>query len=82
MIKQLKYIMWSEYLQQQTKEAINELRCDKNGNIYFKHKKCGYTKASIEDLLNNKYILHQKSNTTALHFATINDLILAGWCID
>lgn len=73
---------WSISLQQQTLEAIEELRCDPNGALHFKHKTLGYAKTEVTDLIAGIYKLVNKKTGQQYSFKNQNELLSAGWCID
>ena len=73
---------WSLDLQKQTREAIEEMHCDSNGLLHFKHKMYGYAAAEISDLLRGQFLLTHKSQKINYAFSDCNDLIKSGWCID
>jgi hypothetical protein len=40
---------WSESLQQQTREAIEQIQVTPGGNLHFKHATQGYAYATVDD---------------------------------
>lgn len=73
---------WSLDLQQQTRDAIDEMRCDPNGYLHFKHKLHGYAKAEVSDLLTGKYILKNKNQNISYTFSDRDGIVKSGWCAD
>ena len=73
---------WSQSLQQQTREAIETLALCPDGNLYFKHKKAGYARATLEGLMGCGVTLISKAANEALKFESVESLLQAGWVID
>lgn len=73
---------WSESLQQQTREAIENLQIGPDGLLHFKHKTLGYAVSDIEGLLGKGIALQVKDGLAKYVFASAGELIEAGWAID
>lgn len=73
---------WSQRLQQQTRDAIEELPVTADGRLHFKHASLGYAHAAYDDLCNDGLILHASSDGDVYHFAGVDDLLLSGWALD
>lgn len=73
---------WSEGLQQQTKDAISELHFSPDGNLHFKNINGGCAYITVQNLMKGNLLL-VGSKTDELHqFASVDDLLAAGWAID
>jgi hypothetical protein len=73
---------WSESLQEQTREALMEMRGTPDGCIHFKHKSMGSGTVRVVDLANDQLILAAKASSRSLQFQNVQALIDAGWVID
>ena len=73
---------WSEALTQQTRDAIDELPVTPDGRIHFKHPTLGYAYATLDDLFNERLILHAQTRSEEYCFAAVETLLQAGWAID
>lgn len=74
--------IWSEELQQQTRDAIEQLRVTADGRLRFKHATLGYAYATYDDLCNNRLVLYSDRGGDTHHFPLINNLLQAGWVLD
>lgn len=72
---------WSESLQAQTREAIDDLSIGGDGRLHFKHKSLGYAFSEVTDLI-DVIKLTCKRTSAVYSFASCDDLIEAGWAID
>ena len=73
---------WSETLQQQTRAAIEQMPVTPDGRIHFKHPTLGYAYATLDDLFNDRLILHAKTDTEEYRFEGVEALLQAGWVVD
>ena len=73
---------WSESLQQQTRDAIEQMPVTPDGRIHFKHPTLGYAYATFDDLFNDCLILRSKTGIGEYRFAEVDALLLAGWAVD
>ena len=73
---------WSESLQQQTRDAIEQMPVTPDGRIHFKHLTLGYTYATFDDLFNDRLLLRPKTGIDEYRFAEVEALLQAGWAID
>jgi len=74
---------WSEELQQQTRDAISEIRVSPyDGNLHFKNSGGCFAFMTIQDLLGGKLSLTDKENGQVFEFADLNELLNAGWAMD
>ena len=73
---------WSESLQQQTRDAIEQMPVTPDGRIHFKHPTLGYAYATLDDLFNDCLILRSKTGSDEHLFAEVEALLQAGWAID
>ncbi len=78
----LKTTPWSEALIQQTRDAIDELPVTPDGRIHIKHPTLGYAYATLDDLFNERLILHAKTGSEEYCFEAVETLLQAGWAID
>ena len=73
---------WSESLQQQTRDAIEQMPVTPDGRIHFKHPTLGYAYATPDDLFNDRLLLRPKTGIDEYRFAEVEALLQAGWAID
>ena len=73
---------WSESLQQQTRDAIEQVPVTPDGRIHFKHPTLGYAYATLDDLFNDRLLLRPKTGIDEYRFAEVEALLQAGWAID
>jgi hypothetical protein len=73
---------WSEALIQQTRDAIDELPVTPYSRIHFMHPTLGYAHATLDDLFNERLILHAQTSSEEYCFAAVETLLQAGWAID
>jgi hypothetical protein len=73
---------WSEGLQQETRDAISEMRINPDGKLHFKNCHKGYAYMSVQDLLSGKLSLTDKESGEAIEFASTEELLAAGWAVD
>jgi hypothetical protein len=73
---------WSEGLQQQTREAIGEMRINPDGKLHFKNHDTRGAFIQAHDLVCGKLSLTDKENGQVSEFADIDKLLSAGWAID
>lgn len=73
---------WSESLQQQTRNAIEQLPMTRDGHLHFKHLTLGGAFATLDDLCNDRLVLHSKSGLAAQTFDDVDALLQAGWAMD
>jgi hypothetical protein len=74
---------WSKGLQQQTRDAISEMRVSPHdGKLHFKNHDKGYAFMTIQDLLCAKMSLTDKENGQVSEFVDSDELLNAGWAID
>lgn len=73
---------WSETLQQQTRDAIEQMPVTSDGRIHFKHPTLGYAYATLDDLMHDRLILHAKTDTEEYRFEGVEALLQAGWAVD
>ena len=73
---------WSETMQQQTRDAIEQMPVTSDGRIHFKHPTLGYAYATLEDLMQERLLLHAKTGTEEYRFEEVEALLQAGWSVD
>ena len=73
---------WSKTLQEQTREAIEEMRVSPAGTLHFKHKTMGYGTIAVDDLIGGQLRLRSSKDHVEHEFADIDNLLDAGWAID
>ncbi len=74
--------VWSASLQQETLAAIEELRCDPQGKLHFKHHTLGWATADIQGLMSGTHCLQNKQGGEQYTFDCPEQLLAAGWCVD
>ena len=73
---------WSQGLQQETRDAISEMRINPDGKLYFKNKHKGHAYMSAQDLMSGKLSLTNIESGAAIEFADMEELLTAGWAVD
>ena len=73
---------WSERLQQQTRDAIEQMPVTPDGRIHFKHPTMGYAYATLDDLMQECLLLQAKTRSEAYPFEGVEALLQAGWAVD
>lgn len=73
---------WSQNLQDQTREAVHEMRVAPDGLMHFKHKTQGYATISFDNLCADRFLLQPKKDGTEHAFADVDGLIAGGWVVD
>lgn len=73
---------WSESLQQQTRNAVEQLPMTRDGHLHFKHSTLGGAFATLDDLRNDRLVLHSKSGLAKQLFDDVDALLQAGWALD
>ncbi|NMM12924.1 MAG: hypothetical protein HHJ17_05170 [Rhodoferax sp.] len=73
---------WSERLQQQTRDALEQLPVTADGGLHFKHITLGGAYATYDDLCNDRLILLAQKGGNAYRFAEVDALLQAGWALD
>lgn len=73
---------WSESLQQQTCEAIEQIPVTPDGRLHFKHARQGYAYATVDDLCHERLVLHSKKGGVEHQFDDVVALLQAGWAVD
>ena len=73
---------WSERLQQETRNAIEQLPVTADGCLHFKHATLGCAYATDDDLCNGRLVLLTKNGGDFYHFAVVDALMQAGWALD
>ena len=51
---------WSQNLQEQTREAVDEMRVTPDGFMHFKHKTLGYATISLDNICANRFLLPER----------------------
>lgn len=73
---------WSDSLRQQTRQAIEEIRLTPDGHLHFKHSTLGYAYATLDELIQERLVLHPKAGGEVYPFDDVDDLLQAGWAVD
>ena len=73
---------WSESMQQQTRDAIEQMPVTPDGRIHFKHSTLGHAYATLDDLFNDCITLRPKTGIDEYRFAEVEALLQAGWALD
>ena len=73
---------WSQSLQQQTREAIEQTLVTPDGRLHFKHPTLGYANATLDDLSHDRLLLRSKTGSDEYRFDDVEALLQAGWAVD
>lgn len=73
---------WSEGLQQQTREALSEMRINPDGKLHFKNSDSRFAFMTAEDMLSGELSLTDKNNGHISEFVDVDELLNSGWAID
>jgi len=73
---------WSETMRLQTREAIALLPVTPDRLIHFKHPALGYAYATLDDLMQERLLLHSKTSAEMYRFEAVDSLLQAGWVVD
>ena len=73
---------WSESLQQQTRNAIEQQPITRDGHLYFKHLMWGTAYAELGQLADDPLVLHSKAGLADQLFDDVEALLQAGWAVD
>jgi hypothetical protein len=73
---------WSENLRQQTLQALADCPITYDGFLHLKNIDGSFGKIAITDVLSGNLFVHWKELATEQIYASIDDLIAAGWVID
>ena len=73
---------WSESLQQQTREAIEQIPVTPDGHLHFKHPTLGYAYATLDELSLDRLLLRSKIGSDVYRFDDVEALLQAGWAVD
>ena len=73
---------WSETLQQQTRDAIEQMPVTPDGRIHFKHPTLRHAFVTLDDLMQERLILQANTDGEAYRFEAVEALVQAGWALD
>lgn len=73
---------WSEGLQQETRDAVSEMRINPDGKLHFKNKHKGHAYMSAQDLMSAKLSLMNTESGEVIDFEDMEELLTAGWAVD
>lgn len=76
---------WSEELRVRTAEVLRDVDYDALGpdlNLHFKHIARRFSQMSVDDLRNGELRLVDKQTGDEVAYATVEELINAGWALD
>jgi hypothetical protein len=73
---------WSQSLQEQTREAVDEMRVAPDGLMHFKHKTLGYATICFDNICASRFLLRPKKDGTEHEFADVDGLLAGGWVVD
>lgn len=73
---------WSEKLQQQTRNAIEEFPMTVDGRLHFKHPAQGYAYAIVGELGRDRICLYRKPSGEPLWFDGVDALLQTEWALD
>ena len=74
--------VWSETLQQQTRDTIEQMPVTQDGRLHFKHPTLGFAYATLDDLMQERLQLHAKTGSEAYRYEQVEALLQAGWALD
>jgi hypothetical protein len=74
--------IWSDALQEETREAIHLWTLAPAEALHFKHPDRGYAFASPDEQSQGRLTLHCKQSDHYDHFEDANALLQAGWALD
>ena len=73
---------WSETLQAQTRDALEQLPVTPDGMLHFKHAVLGFASADLGDLMHDRLLLRARTGHGEYDFLDVDALLEAGWAID
>jgi len=73
---------WSEALQQQTRETVEQMPVTTDGCLHFKHATLGYASIQLDDLYQGRLLLSTDTASSVHIFDDLEGLLQAGWVID
>lgn len=73
---------WSESLQQQTRDALEDLAFPPDGLLHMKHKTLGYAVISALELLQDRRLVCESSDGRRWEYPDVEALLTDGWAID
>ena len=73
---------WSESLQQQTRNVIEQQPITHDGHLYFKHPKLGTAYAEVGELSDCRLMLHSRAGLANQLFEDVEALLREGWAVD
>ena len=73
---------WSETLQTQTRDALEQLPVTRDGMLHFKHSVLGFASADLGNLMHDSLLLRGRTGCEEYNFPDVDTLLEAGWAID
>ena len=73
---------WSKGLQQETRDAISEMRISPDGKLHFKKHDSRGAFMTAQDLMRDKLSLTDKESAHVFEFADVEELLDTGWAVD
>ena len=74
--------IWSEALQDQTRQVIDAMPVTVDGLLHLKHPTQGFAHLDIDDLCQGNLVFHTKHDGGNLVFDDVEALLNAGWAMD
>jgi hypothetical protein len=87
-IDQLKTVLnsntggWSARLKEETRDAFNECFFAPDGFLHMKNFNDSFGKIYKDDLINKKWLIQDKKTDAEYLYASVDELIAAGWAVD
>lgn len=73
---------WSDNLIQETRNAIENYEVTPQGILHMKNINGPYGSMRLENLMSNRFLVEDKKGSEEYLFASVDELIAAGWAID
>jgi hypothetical protein len=73
---------WSAELIAETRIAIHDGFIAPDGYLHFKNCQRGHGKIALHNLLAEKWLMEDRESDAETRYATVDELIEAGWAVD
>lgn len=73
---------WTEGLQEETRQALEEMRINPDGKLYFKNRNGGGAYMTAQDLMNRKLTLTDRESGQVSNFEDVEELLDSAWAVD
>ena len=73
---------WSEALQQQTRDIMEDAPVTPDGRLHFKHATRGYAYVKVDELCHGRLLFFSKPGGEKFWFDDVDAVLQAGWVID